>query len=78
MDNSAHTQLNEHFSFDALQPIRNRLLDLTGRNRLLNFKHGRSGFIRVIDEMPDQLAENRLESYYVGKRFSYRRAIMLW
>ncbi|WP_212747716.1 DUF4011 domain-containing protein [Pseudoalteromonas aurantia] len=78
MDNSTHTQLNEHFAFDSLQSIRNRLLDLTGRNRLLNFKHGRSGFIRVIDEMPDQLAENRLESYYAGKRFSYRRAIMLW
>ena len=63
MDASANTQLNENFAFDSLQSIRNRLLDLTGRNRLLNFKHGRSGFIRVIDEMPDQLAENILESH---------------
>lgn len=63
MDNSTNTQLNENFAFDSLQSIRNRLLDLTGRNRLLNFKHGRSGFIRVIDEMPDQLAENILESH---------------
>lgn len=63
MDNSTNTQLNENFAFDSLQAIRNRLLDLTGRNRLLNFKHGRSGFIRVIDEMPDQLAENILESH---------------
>ncbi|QBG34799.1 DUF4011 domain-containing anti-phage protein Hhe [Litorilituus sediminis] len=63
MDNSINTQLNENFAFDSLQSIRNRLLDLTGRNRLLNFKHGRSGFIRVIDEMPDQLAENILESH---------------
>jgi superfamily I DNA and/or RNA helicase/very-short-patch-repair endonuclease len=53
-------QLNKNFAFDSLQAIRNRLLDLTGRNRLLNFKHGRSGFIRVIDEMPDQLVENIL------------------
>jgi len=62
MDSSTNTQLNDNFAFDSLQSIRNRLLDLTGRNRLLNFKHGRSGFIRVIDEMPDQLAENILES----------------
>jgi very-short-patch-repair endonuclease len=63
MDSSTNTQLNENFAFDSLQSIRNRLLDLTGRNRLLNFKHGRAGFIRVIDEMPDQLAENILESH---------------
>jgi very-short-patch-repair endonuclease len=62
MDSSANTQLNDNFAFDSLQSIRNRLLDLTGRNRLLNFKHGRTGFVRVIDEMPDQLAENILES----------------
>ncbi|MGK0270703.1 MAG: very-short-patch-repair endonuclease [Cocleimonas sp.] len=62
MDSSANTQLNDNFAFDSLQSIRNRLLDLTGRNRLLNFKHGRAGFVRVIDEMPDQLAENILES----------------
>lgn len=63
MDNSTNAQLNQNFAFDSLQSIRNRLLDLTGRNRLLNFKHGSSGFIRVIDEMPDQLAENILESH---------------
>jgi superfamily I DNA and/or RNA helicase/very-short-patch-repair endonuclease len=53
-------QVNKNFAFDSLQAIRNRLLDLTARNRLLNFKHGKSGFIRVIDEMPDQLVENIL------------------
>ncbi|WP_354624252.1 DUF4011 domain-containing protein [Psychromonas sp. MME2] len=52
---------NNNFAFDSLQAIRNRLLDLTGRNRLLNFKHGRTGFIRVIDELPNQLAETILE-----------------
>jgi len=60
---NTHAQLNENFAFDSLQSIRNRLLDLTARNRLLNFKHGKTGFIRVIDEMPDQLAENILESH---------------
>lgn len=60
-------QTNHNFAFDALQSIRNRLLDLTGRNRLLNFRHGKSGFIRVIDEMPDQLAQEILE----GHEFTY-------
>jgi len=60
MDKDMH--LNKNFEFEALKGIRNRLLDLTGRNRLLNFKHGKSGFIRVIDEMPNQLAENILDS----------------
>jgi len=63
MDTSTNTQLNDNFAFDSLQAIRNRLLDLTGRNRLLNFKHARAGFIRIIDEMPDQLADNILESH---------------
>lgn len=52
---------NNNFAFDSLQAIRNRLLDLTGRNRLLNFKHARTGFVRVIDELPDQLAESILK-----------------
>tara|TARA_R110001599_G_scaffold82854_2_gene222826 strand:+ start:9959 stop:15592 length:5634 start_codon:yes stop_codon:yes gene_type:complete len=63
MESPTNDQLNENFSFDSLQSIRNRLLDLTSRNRLLNFKHGKTGFIRVIDEMADQLAENILESH---------------
>lgn len=54
------TNKNDNFAFDSLQSIRNRLLDLTARNRLLSYKHGRTGSIRVIDEMPDQLAENML------------------
>lgn len=40
----------------SLARLRNRLLDLSARNRLLNFSHARSKrFIRVIDELPDQL-----------------------
>ena len=45
------------FCLESLEQIRNRLLDLTARNRLLNFKHGRGGYIRVIDELPDQLCD---------------------
>jgi very-short-patch-repair endonuclease/DNA polymerase III delta prime subunit len=41
-----------------LERLRSRLLDLSARNRLLNFSHTRSKrFVRVIDELPDQLFE---------------------
>ncbi|GAB2190661.1 hypothetical protein MAH1_22690 [Sessilibacter sp. MAH1] len=43
MDRSPDNDLNKNFAFDSLQTIRNRLLDLTGRNRLLNFRYGKSG-----------------------------------
>lgn len=43
------------FCLESLEQIRNRLLDLTARNRLLNFSHGKGGYIRIIDELPDQL-----------------------
>ncbi|SEI98325.1 Part of AAA domain-containing protein [Azotobacter beijerinckii] len=40
----------------SLEKLRSRLLDLSARNRLLNFSHARSKrFVRVIDELPDQL-----------------------
>ena len=40
---------------DTLDEIRQRLLDLTRRNSLLNYRHPKGRSIRVIDEMPDQL-----------------------
>lgn len=43
------------FALDALENLRRRLLDLTARNRLLNFPHGRQGNARIIDELPDEL-----------------------
>ena len=43
------------FSFNSLEAMRKRLLDLSGRNRLLNFRHGKKDSLRVIDELPDQL-----------------------
>ncbi|MFK3976465.1 DUF4011 domain-containing anti-phage protein Hhe [Shewanella vesiculosa] len=63
MDDFSASALNDNFAFDSLQSIRNRLLDLTNRNRLLNFKHTTSGLIRIIDEMPDQLAYELLENH---------------
>lgn len=41
----------------ALENLRMRLLDLTARNRLINFRHTKRASLRVIDELPDQLVE---------------------
>ncbi len=43
----------------SLEKLRSRLLDLSARNRLLNFSHARSKrFARIIDELPDHLFES--------------------
>lgn len=52
---------------EALNRMRSRLLDLSGRNRLLNFRHPRRTSLRVIDELPDQLWETLLD----GKSFRF-------
>ena len=44
----------------ALKNLRKRLLDLTGRNRLINFRHTKRGSLRIIDELPNQLVETLL------------------
>ena len=44
----------------TLENLRTRLLDLTARNRLINF-NPRQGSLRVVDELPDQLAETLLD-----------------
>lgn len=56
MENPDHSP-EFSFAYSSLEQLRKRLLDLTNRNRLLNFKHGKTGNIRVIDELPDQLYE---------------------
>jgi very-short-patch-repair endonuclease len=47
----------------VLQRMRERLLDLTARNQLLNYKHPRTRSVRVVHEVPtqvfEQLASNR-------------------
>jgi len=45
------------FAFDSLEAVRKKLLDLSGRNSLLNYKHPKASCIRVIDELPDQVVE---------------------
>lgn len=44
----------------ALENLRLRLLDLTARNRLINFRHTKKGSLRIIDELPGQLVETLL------------------
>ncbi len=45
---------------EALGNLRMRLLDLTARNRLINFRHTKNSSLRIIDELPDQLVETLL------------------
>ncbi|MFZ0051005.1 MAG: DUF4011 domain-containing protein, partial [Desulfobaccales bacterium] len=44
---------------EGLEKIRSRLLDLTHRNKLLNFRHTKKTTLRVVDSIPDILF-NRL------------------
>jgi hypothetical protein len=44
----------------ALENLRTHLLDLSVRNRLLSYRHGRTGNLRTVDELPDQLYESLL------------------
>src|SRR5215475_10893309 len=47
-------------ALSALENLRTRLLDLSSRNRLLSYRHGRTGNLRIVDELPDQLYESLL------------------
>ena len=58
---------SKKFAFDSLDSIRKRLLDLSGRNSLLNFKHPKTSCVRLIDELPDQIYEVLQE----GKKFTF-------
>jgi len=40
----------------ALKNLRMQLQDLTVRNRLINFRHTKTGSLRIIDEPPNLLA----------------------
>ena len=53
------SSLTEQFLLERLAALRTKLLDLTLRNRLINFRHskGSGKFLRVIDELPDDLAK---------------------
>lgn len=48
-------------ALSALENLRMRLLDLTARNRLINFRHTKTASLRIIDELPNQLTEALLD-----------------
>ena len=45
---------------EQIASLRERLLDLTSRNRLLNFTHGRTSCLRFADVLADQVFEELL------------------
>jgi len=55
------------FAYHSLEAVRKRLLDLTGRNALLNYKHPKGSCIRLIDELPNQIYQHLLD----GKKFTF-------
>lgn len=70
IDDVEYTNNNESttkFAFDSLGAIRKRLLDLSGRNSLLNFKHPKTSCVRIIDELPNQIYDELLN----GKKFIF-------
>jgi len=56
-DNTQPQEFDQSPAHRALENLRMRLLDLTARNRLINFRHTKRGSLRIIDELPNQLAE---------------------
>ena len=65
--NSTEDKKNTGFSFDSLEAVRKKLLDLSGRNTLLNYKHPKASCVRLIDELPDQI----FEVLILGKAFTF-------
>lgn len=67
--NVDETALPEEFvagnTADGLDKIRKRLLDLTGRNRLLNYRHPPTSCLRIVDAELDHV----FQSFCDGQRF---------
>ncbi len=61
---------NREFTEKVLGALREKLLDLTRRNRTLNYKHSDRArtHIRVIDEIPDYL----FEAIASGKKMTFK------
>lgn len=57
------TESNDSNPLESLENLRKRLLDLSGRNRLLNFHHTKISALRVVDELPNQLIETLLSDH---------------
>lgn len=55
--NSEPSAGDKNFAYDSLESVRKKLLDLSGRNALLNYRHPRASCVRLIDELPDQIVD---------------------
>lgn len=51
----------------VIEEMRTRLLDLSGNNRLLNFKASATNCLRIVDEMPDHLFSGLM----AGRSFNF-------
>ncbi len=56
---ASHTDADPERAFveKKIGELRQRLLDLSNRNQLLNYRHPKGSSVRVVDELPDQVAE---------------------
>jgi transcription elongation GreA/GreB family factor len=75
-DNDADTLIGELFSGrvtvgEAIEQLRTRLLDLSARNRLLNYRHPKGRCIQIADEPNTDLVFNRLFVDGKGVLFKY-------
>jgi hypothetical protein len=46
---------SQYIATEALEKLRHRLLDLTGRNPLLSFRSTRQGSIQILETLPNEL-----------------------
>ena len=53
--------MSREAALEALGNLRDRLLDLTASNRLINFKHTKGGSLRIINKLPDKLVKTLLD-----------------
>ena len=52
-----NTQPTTTFAYESLEAVRKKLLDLTGRNSLLNYKYPSASCLRFIDKVPNSIVE---------------------
>jgi hypothetical protein len=65
MTNKPTVSYPDGFLTKTFEEMRKKLLDIRGgRSRLLNLNQETRGFVRIVDELPDQISEHLLASEY--------------
>lgn len=57
MEKEHDSKPHKGFAFSSLEAVRKKLIDLSNRNNLLNYRHPKASCLRVIDELPNQIVE---------------------